>query len=233
MRFDLFNAAFLGTVLFQLSMMSSLPPLSYLTYADRFLLVNLLSIIIGVGSSVWIILAFRSGRKAHSWAIHEWSMVLIPMVWFGLQSMNALVVFVFDASDPRLWAIGGAELLLAGLFLVWRARRITLRHRFQAAYCRVLNQTRDPAEALKQALDTFASEPPLHALARGEVTALAEVFGPLSEPLVLLDVLEGALRENTPTILKDRSQLERFAQFVAARKQQPAADIGGALSQAA
>jgi hypothetical protein len=65
-RFDLFNAAFLGTVLFQLNVLSSLPPLAYLTYADRFLLINLMSIILGVGSSVWIILDYRAGNKARA-----------------------------------------------------------------------------------------------------------------------------------------------------------------------
>lgn len=87
-RFDLFNAAFLGTVLFQLSVLSSLPTLGYLTFADRFLLINLISIILGVGSSVWIILDYRAGNKARAWRVHAWLLTIVPLVWLSLQSLN-------------------------------------------------------------------------------------------------------------------------------------------------
>lgn len=219
-RFDLFNAAFLGTVLFQLNVIGSLPPLSYLTFADRFLFVNLLSIIIGVASSVWIILSFRAGRKARSWVIHEWSMLVIPLVWLTLQSLNVLAVFFFKVWDWRILAALLVALLMSAAVIAWYSRRLSLGSRFRAAYRRSFVQSHDHADALKQALDVFASEAPLRSLSRQEVGVLAEVFGPLPDPLVLVDVLEGARTSKDVSILRDRAQLERFAEYVAGRQEQ-------------
>lgn len=219
-RFDLFNAAFLGTVLFQLTVIGSLPPLGYLTYADRFLLVNLVSIIIGVASSVWIILAFRSGRKARSWVVHQWSMLVIPLVWLALQSLNALMVFVFKTWDWRILVVVLTELLVCAGLIAWHARGMSFTSRFRAAYRRSFVQSHDQAEALKQALDVFASEPPLRTLTREEVGVLASVFGPLPDPLVLVDVLEGVRKSDDVSTLRDRAQLERFAEYVSGRQEQ-------------
>lgn len=216
-RFDLFNAAFLGTVLFQLNVIGSLPPLGYLTFADRFLLINLISIIIGVASSVWIILAFRSGQKARSWVIHQWSMLIIPLVWLALQSLNALMVFVLKTWDWRILVILLAELLICVALIVWHARGMSFKSRFRAAYRRAFVQSHDGADALKQALDVFASEPPLRSLTRDEVGALASVFGSLPNPLVLVDALDGVRANDDVSILRDRAQLERFAEYVAGR----------------
>lgn len=213
-RFDLFNAAFLGTVLFQLSLLSSLPPLSYLTFADRFLLINLLSIIFGVGSSVAIILAFRAGRKARAWAIHEWTAVTTPLVWLVAQSLNALMVLVFDGNDPRLWIVAAAEAVVAALIVAGYSRRMRLKPRFRTAYRRALEQTRSPRLALDQVLDIFASEPPLSGLNRDELDALVAIFAPLPDPAVLADILHDARRAGTATALKDRAVLERFAAYV-------------------
>jgi hypothetical protein len=220
-RFDLFNAAFLGTVLFQLSLLSSLPPLSYLTFADRFLLINLLSIILGVVSSVMIIMAFRSGRKARAWALHEWSMVVMPLVWLASQSLNFLTVHLFDTSDPRFWAIAGSEALASAAILLWYRRRMHLKPRFRAAYARTLEQTRSPKEALTQSLDIFASNPPLHCLSRHELDALRDLFAPLPDPAVLADILQDAERTHDPSILKDFPALERFAAYMSGRTGEP------------
>jgi hypothetical protein len=224
-RFDLFNAAFLGTVLFQLNVVGSLPPLGYLTYADRFLLVNLISIIIGVASSIMMILAFRAGRKARSWLIHEWSMLLIPLVWLALQSLNVLTVFVFKIWDWRILAALGAELLVSVILVIWYQRHLGFPARFRDAYRRSFVQSHNKSDALKSALDIFASEVPLRALSREEVQILTDVFGPLPDPLVLTDVLEGARTSGDVEILKNRAQLERFAAFVTDRKEPASAPI--------
>ena len=224
-RFDLFNAAFLGTVLFQLNVVGSLPPLGYLTYADRFLLVNLISIIIGVASSILMILSFRAGRKARSWLIHEWSMLLIPLVWLSLQSLNALTVFVFKTWDWRILAALGAELLVSLVLTIWYARRLSFAERFREAYRRSFVQSHSKGDALKAALDIFASEAPLRALSREEVQVLTDVFGPLPDPLVLTDVLEGARASGDVEILKNQAQLERFAAFVTDRKEPASAPL--------
>ncbi len=216
-RFDLFNAAFLGTVLFQLGILSSLPPLAYLTFADRFLLINLTSIIVGVASSVLIILAFRSGHKARSWAIHEWSMLVIPLVWFVLQSLNILSMYVLDASNPRLWAIALGALALSAAILTWHRRSMRLRSRFMAAYRRTLGQTRSPKQALAQTLDIFGSHPPLTALSQEELDGLVEIFSALPDPTVLIDIVVEAERTNDTSVLKDRAALERFAAYITSR----------------
>jgi hypothetical protein len=217
-RFDLFNAAFLGTVLFQLSLLSSLPPLSYLTFADRFLLINLLSIILGVVSSVIMILAFRSGKKARAWAVHEWSMIVMPLVWLMSQSVNVLTSHVFDLDDARLWGVVAAEAAVSVTILIWYSRRMHLTQRFRSMYARTLEQTRAPHQALSQTLDIFASEPPLNGLTRNQLDFLGELFAPLPDPTIVADILQDAMRTHDANVLKDRAALERFVAYVSGQR---------------
>jgi len=221
-RFDLFNAAFLGTVLFQLSLLSSLPPLSYLTFADRFLLINLLSIILGVVSSVMIIMAFKSGKKARAWAIHEWSMVVMPLVWLSSQSLNFLTVHMLDMTDPLLWAVAVGEAVLSAAILLWYSRRMHLKPRFRSAYRRTLEQTRSPKEALTLTLDIFASNPPLHVLSRQELDALRDIFEPLPDPAILADILQDAQSAKDSSALRDLSALRQFAAHLRGQRETPA-----------
>ena len=58
-------------------------------------------------------------------------------------------------------------------------------------------------------------------ISREEVHVLHELFAPLPDPVVLIDVLEN----KDPSILKNRAQLERFTRFVAGRHEQPGKPI--------
>ena len=181
-RFDLFNAAFLGTVLFQLNVLSSLPPLAYLTFADRFLLINLMSIILGVGSSVWIILDYRAGNKARAWKVHAWLMTIVPLVWLSLQSLNVLTMFVWDVTDPRIWGIAALALIITLAFVPWRRRSLQMVRQFRNGYHHALRQTRQPKKALEQELDIVASQRPFDVLSKDELDTLTELFAPLPDP---------------------------------------------------
>jgi hypothetical protein len=220
-RFDLFNAAFLGTVLFQLSIQNSLPPLAYLTFADRFLLVNLISIILGVASSVWIILAYRAGARSRALDVHQWALTIVPLVWLSLQSVNVLANYVLSANDPRLWFVGVIALIVAAIILPLRHRAMRTDRFFRSAYRAALRQTRSPQTALTQVLDIVGSKPPFDALAKSDLDGLAEVFAPLPDPTVLADVLADAERTNDVAILKDRAALARFADHIASQGQRP------------
>jgi hypothetical protein len=232
-RFDLFNAAFLGTVLFQLNVLSSLPPLAYLTYADRFLLINLMSIILGVGSSVWIILDYRAGNKARAWKVHGWLLAVVPLVWLSLQSLNLLTMYVWDGTDWRVWAIAAVELVIILAFVPWRRRSLQMARQFRSGYRNSLRQTRQPKKALEQELDIVASQRPFDTLSKEDLDTLIELFAPLPDPTILADVLEEARRTGDVSILKDRAALERFTQYVASQHSSEKGDKSALASSAA
>jgi hypothetical protein len=152
-------------------------------------------------------------------------MIVIPLVWFVAQSLNVLTVFALSASDPRLWIIAAVELDLSALVLIMHTRSTRLGSRFRAAYRRVLEQTRAPDRALTQAIDTFSSEPPLAVLNRDELTTLGNLFGPLPDPTALADVMEGALRDDDASMLKNRIALESFTEYIANRNGRPSTPV--------
>ena len=175
-------------------MLSGLPPLSY--FDVRRSLPPHQSRLDHPGRriSVWIILAYRSGNKARSWAVHEWSTYIIPLVWLSAQLLNVLTVYDWSASDPRVWAVAVAALAVIVGIIPWRRRSMRLSSWFRRAYCHALRQTRSSQTALAQALDIVASTSPFDTLTKSDLDTLAHLFAPLPDPTVLADILVEAQR---------------------------------------
>ncbi|GMA14164.1 hypothetical protein GCM10025871_04950 [Deinococcus metallilatus] len=88
------GAALVAVVLFHLNMTSSIPPVGYLTFADRFSLINYFALFLGLISSVWLLVEdSRKGRgrewiAARSGRISHFFLVFIPVLWLALHLLN-------------------------------------------------------------------------------------------------------------------------------------------------
>lgn len=92
-----FGAALVSAVLFHLNMTSSIPPVGYLTFADRFSLINYLGLFVGLASSVWLLV--QDSRKrvdrdlvvARAERVSHFFLVFTPALWLALHLLNLVV----------------------------------------------------------------------------------------------------------------------------------------------
>ncbi len=88
------GSALVGTVLFHLNMTSSIPPVGYLTFADRFSLINYLGLFVGLASSVWMLIEDSRKRAVREVLLQRVDRVshfflwFTPLLWVGLHLLN-------------------------------------------------------------------------------------------------------------------------------------------------
>jgi hypothetical protein len=109
----------------------------------------------------------------------------VPLVWLALQSLIVVTMYVWDVSDPRVWALALVEVIVILAVVPWRQRSLQMVRQFRAGYYRGLRQTRSPKAALTQELDIVASQAPFDVLSKDDLDMLAELFSPLPDPTVL------------------------------------------------
>jgi hypothetical protein len=90
-RLTLNTGAFTGAVLFHLNMTSSIPPLGYITYGDRFMLVNYLALALALMSTLLALYYVDKKRTAAAEHVYKRALIIVPLVWVGLHVLN----FVF------------------------------------------------------------------------------------------------------------------------------------------
>jgi hypothetical protein len=90
-RLTLITGALTGTVILHLNINSSLPPLGYLTLADRFMLFNYLALALSLITTLVIISYGDRNKTTAVKRISRWSMVVVPTLWVGLQLLNFFV----------------------------------------------------------------------------------------------------------------------------------------------
>jgi hypothetical protein len=90
-------SALVGVVLFHLNMTSSIPPIGYLTFADRFSLINYLVLFGALVSSVWMLIEdSRKGRDrdlivTQTALISHRFLIVIPVLWVVLHGFNLII----------------------------------------------------------------------------------------------------------------------------------------------
>jgi hypothetical protein len=85
------TSALLGAIVYHLTLTSSIPPVGYLTFGDRFMMVNYLALGLVLGTTV-AMLVLRRRHKQHAInLVHITSMWAVPAVWIVLQGANFLV----------------------------------------------------------------------------------------------------------------------------------------------
>lgn len=92
-RLTLTTGAFTGAVLFHINMTSSLPPLGYLTFADRFMLFNYVGLALTLISTLIALYYVDKKHVENASKVHKLAMIIIPTIWIVSQGLNALLFF--------------------------------------------------------------------------------------------------------------------------------------------
>lgn len=88
-RTAIVTGTLVGSVMFHLSLTSSVPQVAYLTFADRFMLVNYLTLLLCLAATVWILRLEQQQRTAEAARIHTLTALAVPAVWLILHVVDA------------------------------------------------------------------------------------------------------------------------------------------------
>ena len=91
-RLTLNAGALTGAVLLHLNLTSSLPPLGYLTFADRFMIVNYLALTFALISTLVALADVDRKQMKEAERVHTIALVIVPSVWALLQGINFLLL---------------------------------------------------------------------------------------------------------------------------------------------
>jgi hypothetical protein len=91
-RLTLNTGAFTGAVLFHLNMTSSLPPLGYLTLADRFMIFNYVALALTLISTLIALYYVDKKRQDSANKVHMLALIFVPILWVGLEVLNFFVL---------------------------------------------------------------------------------------------------------------------------------------------
>jgi hypothetical protein len=90
-RLTLTTGSLTGAVLFHLNLTSSIPPIGYLTFADRFMIVNYFALALTLISTLVALRYVDQKKPEAAERIHRTAMVTLPALWVGVQVINFLV----------------------------------------------------------------------------------------------------------------------------------------------
>jgi hypothetical protein len=91
-RLTVGTSALVGSVLLHLNLTSAIPPVGYLTFADKFMLFNYLPLVLAIIASVIMLWFTDHAQTERAHRVHVISGVAIPIVWVVLQGMNVLTL---------------------------------------------------------------------------------------------------------------------------------------------
>jgi hypothetical protein len=89
-RLTLTAGALTGAVMFHLNMTSSLPPLGYITFGDRFMLINYVTIGLALISTLVALTAVDRKQDKKAKRVHDITLIVVPVTWLVLQAANFL-----------------------------------------------------------------------------------------------------------------------------------------------
>jgi hypothetical protein len=80
-RLALTSSTLVGSILYHLTITSTIPPVSYLTYADKFMIANYIVVSAAMAVSV-ALMWFRDTENANKAnRLHQWTRIPIPVIW--------------------------------------------------------------------------------------------------------------------------------------------------------
>lgn len=91
-RLTVVTSALVGSVLLHLNLTSSIPPVGYLTFADKFMLINYVPLVLALASAVTILWFTDRGQSARAGRVHTISGITIPIAWIVLQGINLVTL---------------------------------------------------------------------------------------------------------------------------------------------
>ncbi len=106
-RLALTTSSLVGAILYHLSIISSIPPVGYLTYMDKFMLVNYL--VIAAALTVTVVMMVYKDNEFHARAkkLNHWTRGLIPLTWLVLMALITIRQFDLTSQLIRLFNAGG------------------------------------------------------------------------------------------------------------------------------
>jgi hypothetical protein len=97
-RLALTSSTLVGAILYHLTLTSSIPPVGYLTFADKFMLANYVVVFVALAVTVRLMLFVNAEEHDKAKKLHAYTQWLIPGFWLGL----TIYLIVFGMSIP-LW----------------------------------------------------------------------------------------------------------------------------------
>jgi len=91
-RVAIITSALVASVLYHLNFTSRVPPIGYLTYADTFMMINYVIILISLALTIWIIRSDSPERQPLVARVMKTEIYVIPTLWLVLHIINALVI---------------------------------------------------------------------------------------------------------------------------------------------
>jgi hypothetical protein len=91
-RLTVSTSALLGAMLFHLNLTASIPPIGYLTFADRFMVINYVALTLSVASTVILLYLIDKQRTEQANRVHVLFGVTLPALWIVLQIVDLFVL---------------------------------------------------------------------------------------------------------------------------------------------
>lgn len=89
-RLSLSTSSLLGTVIYHLTMTSAIPPVAYLTFADRFMIGNYSCLLLTVVTTMLLMHFIDRNDTARTEFVRKWALHVVPPLWILLQIINLI-----------------------------------------------------------------------------------------------------------------------------------------------
>ena len=89
-RLSLSTSSLLGTVIYHLTMTSAIPPVAYLTFADRFMIGNYSCLLLTVVTTMLLMHYIDRNDATKTEFVRKWALRTVPPLWASLQVINLL-----------------------------------------------------------------------------------------------------------------------------------------------
>jgi len=97
-RLALTSSTLVGAILYHLTLTASIPPVGYMTFADKFMLANYVILFAALAVTVRLMLFVNAEQHEKAQKLHAYTQWLIPALWLAL----TIYLIVFGMSIP-LW----------------------------------------------------------------------------------------------------------------------------------
>ena len=91
-RLTISGSALVGAILYHLEVTQNIPPLPYLTFQDRFMLINYVALALTLGSTVALMVLDQRVRERPAARVYTLALRTVPAVWLVLMVANALTL---------------------------------------------------------------------------------------------------------------------------------------------
>jgi hypothetical protein len=92
-RVAIITSSLVASVLYHLNFTSRVPAIGYLTFADTFMIVNYIVLLISLALTIWMLRAANLDRKETIERINKVEIIVIPALWLLMHIANYLWVF--------------------------------------------------------------------------------------------------------------------------------------------